>query len=243
MSKRAGLNYSSVDFTIEISLNKTPTTVGTLETRDNTRYLDDEDFTFEGEDISEAGMILVAIGATITNLFRLSGFIREAVPHDRFEKAVERSAKREYAFQSTPDVYHVQDKYPRLRNESMKWLRERLAQAITHRREYLRYCSEHQDHFKSFDSQDVTDETTVYGGTSASSVLPKAFEQLDLGGSRSSFSDTSSLNSESTVSVGEDYNDRLYLPPLDDVNGGASEFECPFCHIVLHDIDRQGLWK
>jgi hypothetical protein len=211
--------------------------------------------------ISEAEILLHSVANTITSLFQLSILIRQATPRDRYQRAAIVAATRKDAFQGDDDRVYVKDKFPRLANEADRWLMERLGQAITLRREYLRYCSEHQGQFKS----DVTegdpegDEINTPIGndintipeTFASSVGTEQLEQIGMGTgfedspSQTTFDDTQSQASSyaSSIGIGEEKSDReLHLPKLDDVSKGMSEFECPYCHIAQR-IGQHRLWK
>jgi hypothetical protein len=121
---------------------------------------------------------------------------------------------------------------------------ERLGQAITLRREYLRYCSEHQGRFKEDiieDQGDKIDKNTL-PETFASSVVTEQLEQTE---SQTVFDDTQSQASsyDSSIGIGEEgFDSKLHLPKLGDVNGGKREFECPYCHIAVK-IEQHGLWK
>ncbi|KAI9857183.1 MAG: hypothetical protein M1813_008545 [Trichoglossum hirsutum] len=79
---------------------------------------------------------------TISHLFRLSVIIRNATPRDRYSKA---AAAANEPFDDRYDIAHVGHKFPRLGIKENEWLKIRLGKAITQRRQYLRYCREHQE--------------------------------------------------------------------------------------------------
>jgi hypothetical protein len=136
---------------------------------------------------------------------------------------------------------------------------ERLGQAITLRREYLRYCLEHQEQFKQDVNQGGPDEMqgsnegdkigndiNTRAETSASSLVLEQLEQIGMKLELDDSHDDARSQASSYVSsvgIGEEQSDRrLHLPKLDDVNGGMRDFECRYCHIV-QEIEEQRAWK
>lgn len=93
--------------------------------------------------ISEIQELFQSIIETIGYLFRLSVLIRNSSSRDRYSKALAMASKM--PFDDHFDIDHVGNKFPRLRQDGMAWLRERLGKAITQRRQYLRYCREHRE--------------------------------------------------------------------------------------------------
>lgn len=95
------------------------------------------------EPLSEIYEIFLSIPETITSLFKLSVLIRNNSSRDRYAKALASVSKG--PFDDRFDIDHVGNKFPRLYRDDMTWLRVRLGKAITHRRQYLRYCREHHE--------------------------------------------------------------------------------------------------
>ncbi|OXV09550.1 hypothetical protein Egran_02691, partial [Elaphomyces granulatus] len=93
--------------------------------------------------LSEIHEIFQSISETITSLFKLSILIRNNSSRDRYAKALASASKA--PFDDRFDIDHVGNKFPRLYRDDMAWLRVRLGKAITHRRQYLRYCREHHE--------------------------------------------------------------------------------------------------
>ncbi|RDW63286.1 hypothetical protein BP6252_10831 [Coleophoma cylindrospora] len=199
--------------------------------------------------IFETQIILYSISSTISTLFQLSTLIRQATPRDRYERAAIVAATRKDSFQAESELAHVKEKCPRLKGSGQEWLAERLADAIKLRREYLRYCEEHQEKFK----QDLTSAHRDIGPpvSAASSLgtdqLESTVSELGLGrlsliaGLEDTQSQTSSY--ASSLGTGEEESDyELHLSKIEDVNNGRKEFECPFCHDT-QNIQQQKLWK
>jgi hypothetical protein len=95
------------------------------------------------EPLSEIHEIFQSISETITSLFKLSILIRNNSSRDRYAKALASVSKA--PFDDRFDIEHVGNKFPRLCRDDMAWLRVRLGKAITHSRQYLRYCREHHE--------------------------------------------------------------------------------------------------
>ena len=95
------------------------------------------------EPLSEIYEIFLSIPETITSLFKLSILIRNNSSRDRYAKALVTVSKA--PFDDRFDIDYVGNKFPRLSRDDMAWLRVRLGKAITHRRQYLRYCREHHE--------------------------------------------------------------------------------------------------
>lgn len=81
------------------------------------------------------------IRACIRRLFRITSLIRQASATDPFTKALSRGR---YTFNNQFDIAHVGEKYPKLAADDLAWLRKRLGQAITMRRQYLSYIRDHR---------------------------------------------------------------------------------------------------
>lgn len=91
---------------------------------------------------TELDEIFQSLADSISSLFKISLLIRSATPRDRYSKAAT-SVKQ--PFDDTFDISHVSHKHTKLEKKENQWLRNRLGQAITQRRQYLRYCRDHHD--------------------------------------------------------------------------------------------------
>jgi hypothetical protein len=99
--------------------------------------------TFASPPTSEIQELFQSIPETIAGLFKLSILIRNSSSRDRYAKASAAASKSPFSEQF--DIDHVGNKFPRLSQDGMIWLRTRLGKAITQRRQYLRYCRDHHE--------------------------------------------------------------------------------------------------
>ena len=89
---------------------------------------------------SEIQELFKSCADAVSCLLRLSIAIRKATTRDRYAKAAE---ARGDPFIEIPDLLHVGQKFPKLKNTP--WLENRLGRAITRRRQFLRYCRTHKE--------------------------------------------------------------------------------------------------
>lgn len=104
--------------------------------RTNRQISESEDHLESSDELSELNL---SVGDIITSLFKVSMLVKKATTRDRYAKA---ASAKEAAFLVEFDIRHVADKYPKLRTQP--WLLERLGNAITQRRQFLRYCRNHK---------------------------------------------------------------------------------------------------
>ena len=104
--------------------------------RTNRQISESEDELDSSDELSELNL---SVGDIITSLFKVSMLVKKATTRDRYAKA---ASAKEAAFLAEFDIRHVADKYPKLRTQP--WLLERLGNAITQRRQFLRYCRNHK---------------------------------------------------------------------------------------------------
>lgn len=193
---------------------------------------------------------------TISSLFRLSIIIQRASPRDRFTKAL---ASVKEPFDSSYDIAHVGQKFPRLRTDGCRWLMERLGKAITQRRQYLRYCREHREKKAKLESPQNLDKTNedhlssremlavaqkpihletqsfVSGQNPATSSIPTAattlrVDQLEVAERLSD--DAISKTSLATSVEDNTASNPLRIARLEDVSRGTKTFECPYCRTI-----------
>lgn len=187
--------------------------------------------------------------------------VRNATPRDRYAKA----ATAPNPFSDQFDIAHVTQKFPKLKN----WLRDRLGKAITHRRQYLRYCEEHHNALK----KQLIAEAPIYVSTTNTMiqaqhqiprVAPIAYSGSHLGVSESA--DTLPLTKASTlvashlekaedpsdgltqtsyatsVADEDDGSGKLRVIPIQEVSRGSTAFECPHCW-GIQNFKTQKAWK
>jgi len=104
--------------------------------RMNRPMSESDDDLASSDELSELNL---SVGDIITSLFKVSMLVKKATTRNRYAKAAN---AKEDAFLTEFDIRHVSDKYPKLRTKP--WLLERLGKAITQRRQFLRYCRNHQ---------------------------------------------------------------------------------------------------
>jgi hypothetical protein len=104
--------------------------------RTNRQISESDDDSESSDELSELNL---SVGDIITSLFKVSMLVKKATTRDRYAKA---ASAKEAAFLAEFDIRHVADKYPKLRTQP--WLLQRLGNAITQRRQFLRYCRNHK---------------------------------------------------------------------------------------------------
>lgn len=215
----------------------------------------------------EAHEILAAAVECCRGLLKTSMLIRNASLRDRFKTALQRTP---VTFMDHFDINHTQEKYPKLANPSSQWLVRRLGRAITMRRQFLRYCREHQD---SLGCHDYTEGEP--GRKSRASPEPPGTKKrtgghlpLGAGGGTSQAGFTDPGTKASTLAAcqldairdepeddGISYTSAahsdfaqedtvLELPSLRTLtkDNPKAEFECPFCHII-QKFKREKEWR
>ena len=178
--------------------------------------------------------------ASITNLFRLSMLIRNVPVESDYDRASNR-----YKLPTEWDIRHVRDKFSEV-SRQRAWLLERLGQAITKRREYLRYREEH--HMKLSTEEGTNpqklDAVSSLAFTKATTHLPvpgvkveEALEQIgkdtDSEGSRTSYAPTV---------FDEDISGILNVPRLPASAVYGEPFQCPYCFTIQIVRSKYG-WK
>lgn len=105
--------------------------------RTNREISEPKDDLGSSDELSE---LHLSVGDILTSLFKVSMLVKRATKRDRYAKAA--SAKGD-PFLAEFDIRHIADKYPKIRMQP--WLLERLGEAITQRRQFLRYCRNHKN--------------------------------------------------------------------------------------------------
>jgi hypothetical protein len=171
-----------------------------------------------------------------------------------------------YRFDDRFDIGHVAEKFPKLDKPEQEWLKVRLGRAISQRRQFIRYCREHNDKLGNAIFNDHTPEailnsakplgfveneetvsvtnthpTATQGSTKASTLQAARLEAAKLEGDNDN-DDVSSV--VSTVVSGIESTDEvvLRLPRLQDINQGKPVFECPFC-FKLQNWKQERKWR
>ena len=134
-----------------------------------------------GSETSEFSEIFGTVKDTITSLMQTSIIIRNATPRDRYIRA-QTSAKD--PFLESFDIAHVGHKFPKIDSEGREWLKRRLGKAIAQRRQYLKYCREHNDKFSRSTEQDQLDVDAPLKNKSLSGDLTRLGNTSPMSASR-----------------------------------------------------------
>ncbi|KAI1742315.1 hypothetical protein F4680DRAFT_446380 [Xylaria scruposa] len=193
------------------------------EVRSVTEYGDQDDVS--------AGELAEEITECIRSLFRIAMVVKRASPKDRFAQALRSS---QYAFTDTFDIYHVAEKFPKLRSSDNAWLRRRLGSAIAKRRQFIKYCHEHKLHLEGEnDDFDASERQS----TKATTLIPGRLNE----GSLEEREDDDAVSFATTTTVSDSSNS-LSLPRLTSLSPDGEPFECPICH-TLQLFHHDKSWK
>ncbi|KAH6849664.1 hypothetical protein B0I37DRAFT_306700, partial [Chaetomium sp. MPI-CAGE-AT-0009] len=117
-----------------------------------------------------------------------------------------------------------------------EWLVSRLGRAITLRRQFLRYCRDHQAALGGPEQGTSQAEFTELG-TKASTLDPNLLKAIENEPEEDGLSYTSAARSDFAQEDAV-----LELPSLQVVAKDQSEFECPLCR-TIQNIKRENQWK
>lgn len=213
---------------------------------------------------SEIQELFQSVSDNISHLFRLSVVIRNATSRDRFAKA---AAKVAEPFDDQYDIAHVGQKFPRLELEGREWLKVRLGKAITWRRQYLRYCREHQEKLsvaspqpgafikktepheqtpsEDRDQKSAIEMSNLLAPTIAPSLLAPTTASTFVADDDEivpTIDDQRSQVSYATSLNENNTPDILQIMPLDKASEGRPEFVCPYCWTIQSQA-RENSWR
>lgn len=222
------------------------------------------------EDQYEEVELLKAIGVCTNFLNRSQKMIFKAAAYsqDIFSRALR--CKR-YKFNPQFDIAHVAEKYPKLATKGYEWLRKRLGQAITDRRQYLCYIRDrHEKHAERLAALMGETPSHVASKPGASTTQPSAIQlqpaslgpstnftkpsALDPDGVESRLltsdddsdmeSDASSYTSITRSADGDfDVSATAKIPKLSDLRTKMDgKVDCPFCGEVTK-FKNQRRWR
>ncbi|KAK4892803.1 hypothetical protein LTR27_008717 [Elasticomyces elasticus] len=125
--------------------------------------------------ISEAHELCLTVADSITSLMKVSVLIRKATPRDKYAKAAAKKAMPEWTLS---DRSHVGDKFPKAKDQ--RWLVERLGDAITARRQFLRYSQEHHERLagETGGKHDVSGRSALNATVTATAASTLDFEMI-----------------------------------------------------------------
>ncbi|KAF2730965.1 hypothetical protein EJ04DRAFT_555033 [Polyplosphaeria fusca] len=226
--------------------------------------------TIDVSSTNEAHDILDVVQTCIKSLLRLSVLIRKASPRDRWQKALQKSANE--SLDSSFDIRHVGEKFPKLATPESEWLRIRIGKAITQRRQFIRYCRDHKEHMSEQpttqpatndpttahhlndkgqfisdgqrDSLPIPGTLTLQPPPTEISTMASTLQVTTLQALGYDDDDAISVVTSVVSSIEETYEngERLFLPSLQSVSGGHDEFECPLC-FTLQSHRHPRRWK
>ncbi|KAM0425998.1 hypothetical protein ACHAPT_008627 [Fusarium lateritium] len=105
------------------------------------------------EPTSELEQLILNLHSSITHLFSLSTLIRRRRPKGRLPKP-----DGFVPFETSPDIKHVEDKFPKVRHTP--WLAKRLGNAITQRRQIIQYRQSHRDRLATVAPEESVETAT-----------------------------------------------------------------------------------
>ncbi|KAK4155957.1 hypothetical protein C8A00DRAFT_13067, partial [Chaetomidium leptoderma] len=202
--------------------------------------------------ISEIDELMSAIRLSINNLFMASIFIRKHAPKDKRQRA---SATK--PFDNQADVVYIKDRYPlvAVKNEAFA---ARLGEANARRRQYFKYCWDHNDRLAMSVREDdgarkqdpqaapqlagpgVNPTRSILSGRTKPSILADTeatefaaglLEGMQLSDHLEATSARSVVSFATTVAELSD--DNLAFPPLPSEAEYNSTFLCPYCFSVI----------
>jgi hypothetical protein len=189
----------------------------------------------DSEPLDEATTILDLISQALKTLFRIGVLVRKTAPTDRFKRALRAS---HFEFPAIFDIDYVREKHTKLKRHDRLWLAERLGRSIAQRRQFIKYCRDHQGRL-AFDDEDIP-SATVLQSSKATTLHPDKFQgQLNVEDDDDDEDDAISFISTSTTT---DSLAVLKLPRLADLTIGDEPFECPIC-FTLQSIKREKSWR
>ncbi|KAK7422980.1 hypothetical protein QQX98_001270 [Neonectria punicea] len=190
------------------------------------------------ERTTELEQLLNILHSSISHLFSLSILIRRLRPKGRLPIVDSLDS-----FDSSADVTYVEDKFPKARQ--VPWLAQRMGDAISRRRELIRYRQQHRAKIskapEEFTNLNVDTETIATSYKEDDAVPFSPSNEPDVASvytSATSFM-TSTMDSEGTGLNIPDLSDMV----LDGVQLNYGEpIECPYCR-TIQNVGNRYEWK
>jgi len=223
--------------------------------------LDDEDLALlaAGVSVSEAEELCLSTKDSITSLLKVSALLRKVTTRDRYAKAAASTCP---SLPSIYDIQHILEKFPKLRKTP--WLADRLGQAITQRRQFLRYSRDHYDRI-SHERKEIpqlairhkqtnpalqapktlgASEKPTHTATNASTVMEDLLTPEQFAGPELDDEDDAYSHGTSRVSFGQEGStaDRLRVISLQSIAKDAGPFQCPYCYGIVQ-FKRYKAWE
>jgi hypothetical protein len=196
------------------------------------------------------------IAEDISHLFKVAALIGKSIARDRYARAETASKEK---FDDQYDIAHVRAKFQH--GNTPDWLSLRLGQAITKRRQYIKYVREHRSRIDG-DSQQrkepglppvasSMDPSRVHGPPKAITLASRPSQMPTIATTvvsnvllnvEQTFDDDRSVTTANTTWLDEDPDQKLPVPPLTDYTTLGQEFLCPFCPTTTR-FNSQSSWK
>ncbi|RMY14107.1 hypothetical protein D0868_01652 [Hortaea werneckii] len=221
----------------------------------------------DDDEVTELSELLSALPNLVSSLFKISMLIRRNTTTDPYIRSI--ASNPQSSFIPDFDIRHVGDKYPKTLQEP--WLQERLGNAISQRRQYLRYRRDHRNRIGHVEiPRRVSQQDEIFQVAQSSSASfrpslrppPTECSRPTLAStSASSVAASASIQPISTHDLDEEYaetesrassfvsskvsvagSDMLSVIELQEVCNGATEFECPYCWGIVQ-ARKQRSWK
>ena len=198
---------------------------------------------------SEMQELISAIRTSLDSLFKASIFIRKFASENKRLRAA-----KDKPFDNRADVMYIEERYPLLKKKSPT-LVARLGEANARRRQYFKYCRDHDERLSTVttdgDSDNVNAQAhpvvtlprtakTVLTVQTKPSLLAetKATALMAEKAEARMLQKLEALEPMSQVSfatfVAETSDDELPFPPVPDGADNGSPFLCPYCFQIQH---------
>ena len=232
------------------------------ETNDELHALlnDNEEDPEDEDDFDPVEDLCLSISDSITSLLKVSTLLRKATTRDRYAQALASKHDALPAEYSAFDRRHVAEKFPKLQQQ--QWLCERLADAITIRRRFLRYAQRHQNRIAqgTAEIKEPVNMTIPAAPSQAqrSSSAPKTYttKVISTAASTLQIQKLAELNldqlnvddddkiSQATSFISESGPDdqKSHVIELDKLTKRGEPFECPYCRGMVH-FKNQRAWR
>lgn len=215
---------------------------------------------------SEIQELISAIKISLENLFRTSIFIRRFAPRDRRQKAAKTAT-----FDNLADIMYIKERYPLLENRNKGNLAFRLGSANARRRQYFKYCRDHNDRLSKTEAEKDRERArhqtplparladqgsrqersiksdhmkpSILAETKATELLVDNIAQAELSTLLEPKPAPSVISYATTIVESTD--DSLVFPPLPSDAQTSSSFLCPYCLAIVEMKPKEKLqqWR
>ncbi|CAH0044981.1 unnamed protein product [Clonostachys solani] len=199
------------------------------------------------EESSPLDELLTGLHSSISNLFSLAMLIRRDRPKGR-----RLDSRRLVSLDKTADITYVEDRFPKLR--LTPWLAQRLGEAISYRRESIRYRQTHRQKLQTMSDLSAPNEDAQTLATTFKEVNWNGDQNQSLFQENSVESGNKSHENKSILSAGTSHvsaeanTAELRVPDLSNMilDGIRLDYgqhiECPYCRTVQKPLNRHE-WK